>query len=337
MSLRDRIHETLPAFREALMQQIEHPAEILERAHWANPWFVPEFSRRAIIAIADQFLDPAAYERWSRLYVQTDTRKSVALILAGNLPLVGFHDVLCVLTSGHRAIIKCSEKDAVLLPWLMRVWSEFVPEISDHVTFAERLSDFDAAIATGSNNSGRYFEYYFRDYPHILRQNRNGVAVLDGNETMEELKLLATDIFLYFGMGCRSISKVYVPQGYDFGMWEEAISEWAYLADHHKYKNNLEYNHAIFIINSIPHINMGHLLLKEDEAIPSRIGCMHYQYYQHDDELRRNLGQHKEEIQCIVGRQAFEGWEHIPFGKSQWPELQQYADGVDTMKFLQTI
>jgi hypothetical protein len=319
------------------MQNIHEPAEILHRAHGANPWFVPEFSKRAITAIADQFLDQSAYESWIGKYTTPSKQKSVALILAGNLPLVGFHDVLCVLSSGHRAIVKCSDKDAVLLPWLIHLWSEFVPEISSNVTFTERMTGFDAAIATGSNNSGRYFEYYFRDYPHILRQNRNGVAVLDGRETLQELKLLASDIFLYFGMGCRSISKVYVPEGYDFGLWKEAIAEWAHLEDHHKYKNNLEYNHAIFIINSIPHINMGHLLLKEDEAIASRIGCVHYQYYHHDEALKKHLDQHREEIQCVIGHMRMDKGEHIDFGKSQMPALDQYADGVDTMSFLSAL
>jgi hypothetical protein len=250
---------------------------------------------------------------------------------------VGFHDLLCVLASGNKAMIKLSDKDPYLLPWITTHWISICPSLSGAITYVNKFEWFDAVIATGSNNSARYFDYYFRSYPHILRQNRNGVAVLTGNETVEDLKKLARDIFLFFGLGCRNVSKLFVPRGYDFTPWDEAMSDWKFLEDHHKYKNNLEYNYAIFLINSIPHINIGQLILKEDEAIASRIGCLHYSYYDNESVVQGILDAHQEEIQCVVSKSPITGWEHIGFGESQHPRLDQYADGVDTMQFLTTL
>jgi hypothetical protein len=223
------------------------------------------------------------------------------------------------------------------LPWITGRWIKICPELADAITYTERLEGFDAAIATGSNNSARYFDYYFRDYPHILRQNRNGVAVLTGEETIDDLKELANDIFLFFGMGCRNVSKIFVPRGYDFSAWDEAMADWKYLEDHNKYKNNLEYNYAIYLINSIPHINIGQLIIKEDEAIASRIGCLHYSFYDEMSSVERTLDGQRQEIQCVISKSPIAGWELVGFGESQHPRLDQYADGVDTMQFLTTI
>lgn len=329
---------SLQPLKELLLSGSDALEAQIERAYIANPWFIPTFTKRSIEAIAEEFLDEQKCSQWMFSYpASIGEPKRIAVIMAGNLPLVGFHDLFCILASGHSALIKLSDRDATLLPWITDQWISICPELASRISYTERFEGYDAVIATGSNNSGRYFEYYFRSYPHILRQNRNGVAILTGTETMDELRKLAEDIFLYFGFGCRNVSKIFVPQGYDFNMWNEATAAWAYLEDHNKYKNNLEYNFAIFIINSIPHINLGHLILKEDDAIASRIGCLHYSYYSERVSLLGILETKREEIQCVISLEPIEGWEHVRFGDSQHPRVDQYADGVDTMQFLASL
>lgn len=338
MEDRKTLLDSLPEVQHKLQSHPEALDEIAGKAYAANPWFTEEFVKLALQAITEKFLDKDACEQWLQSYAaKNGNAKSVAIIMAGNLPMVGFHDLFCVLMSGHHAVVKLSDKDAVLLPWLLDQWSSVLPSLKDRIQFVEKLEQFDAVIATGSNNSSRYFDYYFRKYPHILRRNRNGVAVLTGKESMDDLKLLAKDFFLYFGLGCRNVSRIYVPEGYDFERWEEVVADWAYLADHHKYRNNLEYNYALYIINSLPHRNLGSIILKEDEAIASRIGTLHYSHYSSLDALSRELQQRRDEIQCVVSASPMEGWEHIAFGESQQPLLHQYADGVDTMAFLSTL
>jgi hypothetical protein len=329
---------SLKPLKELLLSDSSALEAQIERAYIANPWFIPAFTKWSIVAIAEEFLDAQKCEQWMSSYpVSAGGQKRIAVIMAGNLPLVGFHDLFCILASGHSAVIKLSERDTTLLPWITEQWIKIYPALASRITYTERFEGYDAVIATGSNNSGRYFEYYFRSYPHILRQNRNGVAVLTGNETMDDLRKLTEDIFLYFGFGCRNVSKIFIPEGYDFDQWNEATAAWKYLEDHNKYKNNLEYNFAIFIINSIPHIQLGHLILKEDDAIASRIGCLHYSYYTEREQLLNLLQSRREEIQCVISLDAIEGWEHVGFGESQSPRLDQYADGVDTMKFLASL
>lgn len=310
----------------------------IQKSHSINPWFIPEFTHRAINAIADQYLDEAKCKQWLESYSSSNGKPlRVGIVMAGNVPLVGFHDLMCVLASGHDPVIKLSEKDSVLSRFITDEWIKIDPSLASRISFTEKLENFDAVIATGSNNSSRYFEYYFRDYPHILRRNRNGVAVLTGDETPPELKSLSKDIFLYFGLGCRNVSKLYVPDGYDFSGWDEAISEWKYLSDHNKYRNNLEYNLAIYIINRVPHIAFEQLILKEDKMIASRIGCVHYEYYDEEEQLISNLEVRRNEIQCIVSVDPVKGWDHVRPGQSQYPQLHQYADGIDTMKFLTSL
>ena len=329
---------SLPAMRGLLTTPSQGLEDIIQKAYAANSWFSPEVTSAAIESIATAFLDQDACARWISSYpMKSDTPKTIAVIMAGNLPLVGFHDLLCILASGHNAMIKLSDKDAILLPWLTDQWITIEPSLAPSIKYVDRMDGFDAAIATGSNNSARYFDYYFRSYPHVLRQNRNGIAVLTGEESIKDLRLLANDIFLFFGLGCRNVSKIYVPEGYDFSGWEEAIADWKYLGDHNKYRNNLDYNFAIYIINSVPHINLGHLILKEDDAVASRIGCVHYSYYTDIHALTGLLQTKREEIQCVVSNEPVSGWEHVPFGQSQHPRLDQYADGVDTMQFLTSL
>ena len=326
---------SLPALKAFLLSDTPEREEIIQRAYGANQWFVPSFTIQALEAIANEFLDEEKCRKWIESYdLSNATQKTVALIMAGNLPLVGFHDLLCVLAAGHKAMIKLSDKDPYLLPWVTQQWISICPSLSAAITYTNKFEGFDAVIATGSNNSARYFDYYFRSYPHLLRQNRNGVAVLNGQESVDDLRKLAKDIFLFFGLGCRNVSKIYVPRGYDFSAWDEGMSEWKFMEDHNKYKNNLEYNYAIFLINSIPHLNIGQLILKEDEAIASRIGCLHYSYYDDLADVAAILEERREEIQCVISQNPITGWEYIGFGESQQPRLEQYADGVDTMQFL---
>jgi hypothetical protein len=328
---------SLSALRDILTQDSPERDRVIDSAYAANQWFTPEFTRQAMQAIADEFLDEEKCAGWLFSYPAPEAEKTVAIIMAGNLPLVGFHDLFCTLASGHRAMVKLSEKDNVLLPWVTAQWINEFPQLASRIIYTGRLEGYDAVIATGSNNSSRYFEYYFRAHPHILRGNRNGVAVLTGQETMEDLQQLAFDVFLFFGFGCRNVSRIFLPAGFDMSVWNEAFSAWKHLEDHNKYKNNLEYNFAIFIINSIPHINLGQLILKEDEAIASRIGCLHYSYYADPVTLHALLNEKREEIQCVITKEEIPGWEHVRFGESQRPRLHQYADGVDTMQFLSSL
>jgi len=338
MNNRTAFLQSLKPLKEILLSDAEILESQIDRAFRANPWFIPAFTKRSFDAIAEEFLDEQKCSQWIASYPSaTGGPKRIAVIMAGNLPLVGFHDLFCILASGHSALIKLSDRDTTLMPWITEQWISIYPELASRISYTDRFEGYDAVIATGSNNSGRYFEYYFRAYPHILRQNRNGVAVLTGQETMDDLKRLAGDIFMYFGFGCRNVSKIYIPQGYDFSMWNETTAAWKYLEDHHKYKNNLEYNYAIFIINSIPHLNLGHLILKEDDAIASRIGCLHYSYYTEREPLLNILDTKREEIQCVISQEPIESWEHVHFGDSQRPRLDQYADGIDTMQFLTSL
>ena len=338
MSASPKLISSFPAMQTFLTSPSSAASEIHQKAYGANQWFIPEFTNAALEAIANEFLDVNAFTEWMGSYPKPEGKqKTIAVIMAGNLPLVGFHDLLCILASGNAAMIKLSDKDAHLLPWVTDQWIKTDPSLSAFIKYVDRLEGFDAAIATGSNNSARYFDYYFRSYPHVLRQNRNGVAVLTGEESIEDLKLLANDIFMFFGLGCRNVSRIFVPEGYDFNQWEEAIADWKHLGDHNKYRNNLDYNFAIYIINSIPHINLGHLILKEDDAIASRIGCLHYSYYKNMDELIPQMQSRKEEIQCVVSKRPISEWAFIYFGESQHPALDQYADGVDTMQFLTSL
>ncbi|MBK9984127.1 MAG: acyl-CoA reductase [Saprospiraceae bacterium] len=338
MISRDLFLKSLQPLQQYLKSGDAELEHAIEKGYANNPWFFPDFTRHAIHAIADEFLDEVKCARWMDLYPKANqTGKNIAIIMAGNVPIVGFHDLFCVLASGNKAMIKLSDKDSVLPKFIVNKWIEFYPELSSCITFTEKLEGFDAVIATGSNNSSRYFEYYFKSYPHILRKNRNGVAVLTGEETSAELKELGKDIFLYYGLGCRNVSKMYVPEGYDFAEMEMAFEGWNFLADHNKYRNNLDYNYAIYIINNVPHINLGHLILKEDDAIASRIGCVHYSYYNTEKELIENLELKRNEIQCLVKCDKLKGWECVSPGNTQYPTLGQYADGVDTMLFLTSL
>lgn len=335
----------LEQFKTSETSQTNHPLNkqfysefnhLIENAYLENAWFTPAHVRNSIQGICS-FLDRKKLKEWTNQYPisEENTNKRIAVIMAGNIPMVGFHDMLSVLISGHQFIGKLSSKDNRLLDFITRVLTEINSDFKTLISFKnERLNgnqDFDAIIATGSNNSARYFEAYFSKYPHIIRRNRNSVALINGNETKEELYNLGLDVFLYFGLGCRNVSKLYIPEGYDITKVLDTWQDYAASADHNKYANNYDYQRSLLLMNKVKHYDNGFLLLKEDYSISSPIAVLHYEQYRSLEQVKNHLKENSENIQCIVGQ---EGEDSIPFGKAQEPELNDYADNVDTMAFL---
>ncbi|HRG18304.1 MAG TPA: acyl-CoA reductase [Flavobacterium lutivivi] len=298
-----------------------------------NGWFTKEQVYYAVQSWA-KALTEDNLNKWLSNYTFTEkTPKTVALILAGNIPLVGFHDFVSVIISGNKALVKLSSNDQKLLPLLSKYLIAIDERLKNCIEFTEgKLENFDAVIATGSNNTARYFEYYFKDKPSIIRKNRNSVAVLSGKETREELELLGEDIFRYFGLGCRNVSKLFVPVGYDFDQFFNAIYNQKGVIEYEKYANNYDYNKAVFLMSLYKILDNGFLTIKEDESYSSPISSVFYEYYESIDSVKNKLQLDSEKIQCIVSNGLIEN--SIPFGKTQQPELWDYADGVDTLEFL---
>lgn len=310
----------------------------IQRTYFQNRWFILENTQKAIDAISTSFLQKEILENWVNRYEIPEVAgpKKVGLILAGNIPLVGFHDILSVFVSGHIAKIKLSEKDKYLIPHFIKIMAEVDDRVNNYFEITERLKEFDAVIATGSNNTARYFDAYFGKYPNIIRKNRNAVAVLTGKESPEDLKALGIDIFQYFGLGCRNVSKIFVPENYNFNPLLEALHEYNEIVLNDKYKNNFDYNYTLLILNSIPHQSNGCILMTEDQSLQSRIAQLHYEFYKDEDDLKTKIETVKDEIQCIVGNE-WSGQEVIPFGNAQSPAINDYADGVDTLAFLNSL
>ncbi len=303
---------------------------IKEKAYSENQWFAPEFIEIAIDSIVANFLKKDKLDLWLEQYQlapQNASPKSVGIIMAGNIPLVGFHDLLCVFISGNNAVIKASSKDEILIKHLVKKMYEWDITIQNDICFADRLNGCDAYIATGSNNSSRYFESYFGKYPNILRKNRTSVAVLTGNETIQELSSLADDAMLFFGLGCRNITQIFVPENYDFIPFLNALKKYEGLMEYHKYKNNFDYHLALLIMGGKYYMNNETVILTENISPFSPVSQIHYQFYKKREDLNIFLNDN-ESIQCIVGH------DYIPFGEAQKPSLGQYADGVDTLAFL---
>lgn len=309
--------------------------EWVARANSKNNWFTPENVSRSLNAIATQFLDADKLNAWAAQYPEPTSVKKIGVVMAGNIPAVGFHDALSVLVSGHILLAKPSSDDQLLIQTLLGTLLELEPRLQDHIQFVERLNDADAYIATGSDNTARYFHYYFAKKPNIIRRNRTSVAVLSGNETNDELSALGRDVLQYFGLGCRNVSKLYVPAGYDFTKFYESIQhlDKTYL-HHHKYFNNYEYNKSIFLINRVPHFDNGFLMLTESKALVSAISVLHYETYESISDIQPPLQEQAEKIQCIVTHAPLQAAGLIEFGKTQEPGLNDYADAVDTMAFL---
>jgi hypothetical protein len=327
--------------------------ETKEGAYIKNNWFIPPFVDKAVENITTRFLQPGLLAAWAEKYAPGSgtgsagnsggdpkagghpgpdglNPKNVGLVMAGNIPLVGFHDFLCVLVSGHRQTIKLSSKDDVLLRHLVGKLLEWEPSLGALISFSEMLKNCDAYIATGSNNSSRYFEYYFGKYPSIIRRNRTSVAVLTGTETAEELEKLSDDVQLYFGLGCRNVTKLYVPGGYDFLPLLGALRKYQFFFEHNKYRNNYDYQLAMYLMNNQFYMTNDSIVLLEQKGLFSPIGTLYYEFYESDSFPGLTLKENPD-IQCITGRGR------VPFGASQSPDLEDYADGVDTMAFLSTL
>lgn len=316
----------------------EDMEELIKTVHVHNQWFTEENVRNAFGALADS-LEETALLDWISIYIKDlkaeKEPKRVAVIMAGNIPMVGFHDMLCVLLSGNKFVGKLSSDDKLLLPFVAKILKKIEPEFSDLIEFTEdQLKNIEAVIATGSNNSARYFEYYFGKYPNIIRKNRNSVAVLTGAETKKELAALGSDVFQYFGLGCRNVSKLFVPKDYVFDTFYESIFDFQNVVNNNKYANNYDYNKTVYLMSSNPTLlDNNFLLLKEDATYSSPIGVLFYEFYDDIKALSKKLESEAEQLQCIVSN-SLEIKNAIPFGKAQCPTLNDYADGVDTMKFL---
>lgn len=309
---------------EAEWQKAKH------KAFLENNWFIPEFVERAVQSVITNFLVPPALDELIQRYQipgKQSHPKRVGIVMAGNVPLVGFHDFLCVFLSGHIAVIKPSSKDDALIKHLVEKLAEWDDRVRQYVLVQEMLKSCDAYIATGSNNTSRYFEHYFGKYPSIIRKNRTSVALLTGTESTEQLAQLADDVYTYFGLGCRNVTKLYVPQDYNFIPLLEAFKKYDYLINHHKYKNNYDYNLAIHILNNKYYMTNGSILLVEDQSSFSPIAQLHYEFFK-DATLVQEQINNSSDIQCFVGKNA------TAFGHAQQPQICDFADGVDTMKFV---
>ncbi|SOD14828.1 acyl-CoA reductase [Pedobacter xixiisoli] len=331
-----RKEQLISAFKQ-LGKYLNQPDEAFKSAVYsaknANAWFTEDEVNKSVKALAEM-LNEADLEQWFENIEVTTAPKKVGLILAGNIPLVGFHDVMCVLATGNIAQIKLSSSDNKLLPFLLNQLCEILPELKNHIIYAEQLKGFDAVIATGSNNTSRYFEYYFGKVPNIIRRNRNSVAVLTGEEKEEEIAELGHDILDYFGMGCRSISKIYIPENYEIKNFFEPLEQYQDIINHFKYNNNYDYNKSIYLVNQQKHYDNGFLLLKEDEGLSSPLAVLYYETYENIGDVTEKLKQQREQIQCVVGNLIDKDLQVLRFGESQHPKLWDYADNVDTIEFL---
>lgn len=312
----------------------EEESYMLERAQAENPWFTKDNVKQAIQGVI-RYLDETKLRQWTKdLPEIVANPRKIGVVMAGNIPLVGFHDVLTVLISGHILMAKLSSKDIFLIKYIVGLLHEIEPRFQDYTVYAERLNDADAIIATGSDNSAKYFDYYFAHIPHIIRKNRSSCAVLNGKETQQELEALGKDIFLYFGLGCRNVSKLYVPANYNFSQLLDTLSIYSDLLNHHKYINNYDYNKSIYLVNREPHYDTGFALLRQTAALVSPISVIYYEEYTDQLMLDQMIATNREKIQCIVSQN---GWyaDSYPFGKAQEPELWDYADGINTLAFIQ--
>lgn len=312
-----------------------------ERAERMNGWFTQSFIELAVQNIITQFLDEAKLKAWLANYPEikdsNDSSKTVGLVMAGNIPLVGFHDFLCCYMSGYNVKVKLSSKDTVLWEHIFKVLSGWDEDFEKTVSVSEMLKDCDAYIATGSNNSARYFEQYFKKFPHIIRRNRTSVAVLDGTETPEELDFLADDVCLYYGLGCRNVTKIFVPENYDFEKLLPVFNKYKNHTDHNKYMNNYDFQLAIFLLNKVKYMSNGSLLIVQNESPFAAISVLHYEFYKDKKQLIETLVAN-DDLQCITTKQEdaakYSGKAVQNFGDNQQPALSDYADGVDTMQFL---
>lgn len=336
-----KLHQYLKDFisspDKSLTEWIDFHQAITE-AKTYNGWFTEENIYKAINGLIE-LTEPSALKEATEKINYGEQTKTIAIIMAGNIPAVGFHDLLCVLLSGNTALIKLSSDDTILIPFLLKKLLVFEPEFSAYIKWPEnKLANFDAVIATGSNNSANYFKTYFGKYPHIIRKNRNSVAVITGKETPDQLSDLGSDIFDFFGLGCRNVSKLYVPREYNFNLFFESIFHLGNVIDNKKYANNYEYNRALYLMMQEKFLDNNFLVLKEDAVnLSSPVGVLLFQYYDSIGSLRNFLFDHKEEIQCIASANEIPEIKTIPFGKTQCPGFFDYADEVDVIAFINSL
>jgi hypothetical protein len=308
--------------------------DVLLKVKNENPWFTSGNVNLALQGIC-RYLDQQKLSKWISPYrLNPQVQKKIAVVMAGNIPLAGFHDLLSILVSGHAALIKLSSKDTVLTTWLIAKLIEIEPRFSPLIAITGQLKNFDAVIATGSDNSARYFNYYFGKYTHIIRKNRTSCAVLSGSETAEDLSLLGRDVFTYFGLGCRNVSKIFIPHDFDPVRLINAWDIYVDIINHHKYHNNYDYQKSILLVNKIPFYDSGFVILHENEKLVSPVSVVYFERYGTRAELSKKLQLVADKIQCVVGNTEKD---HVAFGQAQLPDLWDYADRVDTMKFLEEL
>lgn len=332
MSLEKRV-QTLANLRNYLDYIVKNELDdLLLGCSRENAWFTKESIQLSIEGIVFM-LTGNKIEKWVSSYSISNelSHKKVGLVLAGNLPLVGFHDLICVYLTGHSSLIKVSHQDEYLIKRVVEKIKEL--DSSAQLEIVEKLAGMDAVIATGSDNSARYFEYYFGKYPHIIRKNRTSIAILNGDETENELIDLGKDVLQFFGLGCRNVSKLLIPEGYDLVRLGDLWTTYSAIGNHHKFANNYDYNKSIYLINRIDHLDYGYLLLKKDEGLVSPISVLFYEFYSDEQNAVSNYEANKDKIQCVVSSMDIIQ-DKVTFGQAQKPELWDYADGVDTVAFL---
>ena len=334
-TLSDRIAAFIKLGQQLASLTEEEQSALFYQAQQQNSWFTFSSLAQALKGLQVMLLEEDL-NRWIATYaVKEPARpKEIGIMMAGNIPAVGFHDLLCVLLTGHTACVKLSSLDRVLMQWLIKQLIALEPRFAQRVVVEEMLKQKEAYIATGSDNSARYFTYYFGKYPHLIRSNRTSVAILSKNTSDEDLQKLGEDVFSYFGLGCRNVSKVFCSKESQLHRLLEIFSRFQEVASHHKYFNNYEYNKSIFLVNGTPHLDNGFLLLHQSKELVSPIGVLHYELFKEEEKLKEELKRLDSKIQCTVADASLSLPGVVPFGKSQFPKVWEYADRVDTIAFL---
>lgn len=334
MTLQDRINTISELGLYLRKNFLEDHFDTIKLAIAKNPWFTVKSITNAVLSISDM-VEKDMLNAWLNPYTikEPSASKNVLIIMAGNIPLVGFHDLLSVIIMGHNPVIKLSSNDNVLMPLIINIFIDLSPSNYNQIKFINEVKgrSFDAVITTGTDNSANYFKYYFKDAKRIIRKNRRSIAILDGSENSLQIKGLANDIFMYYGLGCRNVSKIYLPVGYDLNILFKSFYLHKHVIEHKKYGNNYDYNKAIYLMGNNKLIENGFILLKEDSSLYSPVAMLYYEYYDDINDVHSFIDKNIDKIQCIVSKN------NIPFGNTQKPKLWDYADGVDTIDFLKQL